>query len=249
MRARAARPWRDPASRSPASRCRTPRSPRPCGSAAPGSCGRRLSVRPELARLLPHAPGEDHPHRPDLAARVTGSGCSSRCSTCSAGSAPRAGAPRRRGPALGGPLHPGPAPFLATNLTNERVLLLLTYRETRGTSPGRSALACGAGPADDAADRAPAARPRRRRRLVTELAGGALPPGAARGDARPLGRQPAVRGAAGPGRRRSRARCPATLHELLRARVEHLPGDTRRLLRAAAVIGRVASGPARSRGP
>ena len=87
--------------------------------------------------------------------------------------------------------------FLATNLTDERVLVLLTYREdvrdeSRTLGPwlaelGRLTTQRIQVPRLDRADAA---------RLVTELAGAAAAARATRGDARALCGQPAVRRAA-----------------------------------------------------
>jgi DNA-binding CsgD family transcriptional regulator/tetratricopeptide (TPR) repeat protein len=133
--------------------------------------------------------------------------------------------------------------FLATNLTDERVLLLLTYREdardeSRTLGPwlaelGRLTAHRIQIPRLDRADAV---------RMVTELAGQSLPPERLeetldRSAGNPLFVEQLVLAGDGPGP------LPSTLHELLRSRVEHLPRETRRLLRAAAVIGRVASVP------
>ena len=133
--------------------------------------------------------------------------------------------------------------FLATNFTDERVLILLTYREdapdeSRTLGPwlaelGRLTAHRIQVPRLDRADAV---------RMVTELAGPPLPPERLeetldRSAGNPLFVEQLVLAGDGPGP------LPSTLHELLRSRVENLPRDTRRLLRAAAVIGRVASVP------
>ena len=201
---------------------------------------------PELARLLPAAEGADTSTEPE-----SGSGATSRLRLFQAvlGLLGRMSA--------GGPvLHVVEdvhwadrstldlLAFLATNLTDERVLVLMTYREdardeSRTLGPwlaelGRFTTQRIQVPRLDRADAA---------RLVAELAGQPLPPERleetlARSAGNPLFVEQLVLAEGdGPGP------LPATLHELLRARVDRLPRDTRRVLRAAAVIGRVASVP------
>jgi DNA-binding CsgD family transcriptional regulator len=133
--------------------------------------------------------------------------------------------------------------FLATNLTDERVLVVLTYREDARDESGTL------GPWLAELGRQTTRRiqvPRLERadavRLVTALAGQSLPPERLeatldRSAGNPLFVEQLVLAGDGPGP------LPYTLQELLKARVDHLPRDTRRLLRAASVIGRVASVP------
>ena len=133
--------------------------------------------------------------------------------------------------------------FLATNFTDERVLLLLTHREDAvdesGTlgpwlaEMGRFTTLRIRVPRLDRADTV---------RLAADVAGKSLSPERLvetldRSAGNPLFVEQLVLAGDGPGP------LPATLYELLRVRVDHLPPETRRLLRAAAVIGRVASVP------
>ena len=134
--------------------------------------------------------------------------------------------------------------FLATNLVDERVLLLLTYRaeavaETDALATWLAEL--GRLPLTEVVtldrldhDQATA--------LVTRLLG--APPTPAqlaatweRSAGNPLFVEQLVLAGDGPGP------LPATLHDLLRARVARLPDGTREVLRAASVIGRVSSVP------
>jgi DNA-binding CsgD family transcriptional regulator/tetratricopeptide (TPR) repeat protein len=130
--------------------------------------------------------------------------------------------------------------FLATNLTDERVLLVVTYRadEIVQDSPLRSWLAeLGRLPrvtriALERLDEAETAQ------LVRRLVGGPPDPAlsasiVARSAGNPLFVEHLVwhAGDASDG-------LPETLHDLLRSRVAALPGDTRRVVRAASVIGR-----------
>ena len=205
---------------------------------------------PELARLLPQGDGR-RPARTRPGARAPGR-------VLAAAAVPGRARAARRGWAPQGPvLHVVEdvhwadrstldlLAFLATNLTDERVLLLLTYRRGRPRRvPHPRAVAGRAGPA---APRTGSRCPRLDRadavRLVTELAGGTLPPERLEETLDALGREPAFRRAAGPRRAtspgRSRPRCTSCSG----------PGSTTcratpaRLLRAAAVIGRVASVP------
>ncbi|WP_432479210.1 helix-turn-helix transcriptional regulator [Nocardioides sp. GXQ0305] len=132
--------------------------------------------------------------------------------------------------------------FLVGNLNDERVLLLLTHRDDApDESSDLASWLVELGRMDARTVRVPRLERDDAARLVTSLAG-AVPPERleetlARSDGNPLFVEQLVMAGDGPGQ------LPATLHELLRVRVEALPADTRRLLRAAAVIGRVASGP------
>lgn len=138
--------------------------------------------------------------------------------------------------------------FLATNLTNERVLLVLTYREEAVNQPGGSTNLLGPWLADfgrlgpghgkqarrlrlDRLDRTSATQ------LITALLGEPPTPELLertleRSAGNPLFVEQLVRAGDQP------TALPATLHELLRSRVGRLPDQTRRVLRAASVIGR-----------
>jgi len=134
--------------------------------------------------------------------------------------------------------------FLATNLVDERVLLLLTYRaeavvETDALATWLAELR--RLPLTEAVtldrldhDQATA--------LVTRLLGTPPTPEQLaatweRSAGNPLFVEQLVLAGDGPGP------LPATLHDLLRARVAGLPDETREVLRAASVIGRVSSVP------
>jgi DNA-binding CsgD family transcriptional regulator/tetratricopeptide (TPR) repeat protein len=131
--------------------------------------------------------------------------------------------------------------FLATNLTGERVLLLLTYRSDEPVegSPLLPWLAeLGRMPVTERIDlgRLTAADTRL---LISRLTGG--PPSGplvestlARSDGNPLFVEHLVDSVAA-----GDTDLPGTLRELLRARVARHGGATRRLLRAASVVGRV----------
>ncbi|WP_161962276.1 helix-turn-helix transcriptional regulator [Nocardioides speluncae] len=133
--------------------------------------------------------------------------------------------------------------FLATNLTNERVLVVLTYREGALSQTGGPASSLGPWLADfgrlcdprrlrlERLDRGSATR------LITTLLGEVPSPEflertLERSAGNPLFVEQLVRGGDEP------ETLPATLHELLRSRVHGLPDQTRRVLRAASVIGR-----------
>ena len=134
--------------------------------------------------------------------------------------------------------------FLATNLTDERAMLLLTYRTeaVADTDPLAGWLAeLGRLHATESV-RLDRLDRDQTRELVTALIGDTPKPELLeatleRSAGNPLFVQQLVLAGGEPGP------LPATLHDLLRSRIAHLPADTRALLRAAAVIGRVASVP------
>ncbi len=112
--------------------------------------------------------------------------------------------------------------FLATNFIDERVLLLLTYRndavdETRRSAPGWPSWAgsrrCGSGCPASTGPTPPRWRPSWRGAPDAGAAGGDLE----RSAGNPLFVEQLVLAGDGPGP------LPATLHELLRGRVERLP--------------------------
>ena len=134
--------------------------------------------------------------------------------------------------------------YLATNLVDERVLLLLTYRTEAvaeadalatwlaelGRLPLTEVLPLDRLDLDQAT------------MLVTRLLGAPPTPAQVtatweRSAGNPLFVEQLVLAGDGPGP------LPATLHDLLRARVARLPDGTREVLRAASVIGRVSSVP------
>ena len=209
-----------------------------------GVVQQELSRSPELARLLPGGSpqGPAGRERRGLlpAAALPVGPRPARPHGCG-----EPGGARRRGRALGGPGHPGPA-------------------RVPGHEPGRRA---GAAAAD--LPRRGGRRDRRPRHLARR-AGQAAPDRG--GDPGPAGPRPGHRAGDPPAGRRPPTPAqlaatwersagnplfveqlvlagdgpgplPATLHDLLRARVARLPDGTREVLRAASVIGRVSSVP------
>ena len=142
---------------------------------------------------------------------------------------------RRRGPALGRPVDAGPAPRSWPRTSrDERVVLLLTYRDRRGRPRRRRSPRWLAELARLDAHRARGpgpAGPRRRPRLVAALAGPRRRPGVARDTlARSAGNplfveQLVLAGRAGTGR------CPPPCTSCSSARVATLPEETRAVLR------------------
>ncbi len=134
--------------------------------------------------------------------------------------------------------------FLATNLTDERVLLILTYRTEAVAETDTLAtwLAELGRLRTTELVRLERLDQKQTTELVTSLTGAAPEPDFLRSTiARSAGNplfveQLVLAGDRAPG-------LPETLHGLLRSRVSSLPSQTRAVLRAAAVIGRVASVP------
>ena len=135
--------------------------------------------------------------------------------------------------------------YLATNLVDERVLLLLTYRTEAVTETDAFATwlaELGRLPRLRAAAAGPA-RPRPGHHDGDPACSASTPTPAQltatweRSAGNPLFVEQLVLAGDGPGP------LPATLHDLLRARIARLPDGTREVLRAASVIGRVSSVP------
>ena len=135
--------------------------------------------------------------------------------------------------------------FLATNLTNERAVLLVTLRADAVVPATPLALWVAELARLENTERVELNRlgHEATARLVRQLAGDAADPEfvettLARSAGNPLfAEQLVMQAAQNPGHP---ALLPATLHELLHARVHALPEDTQSVLRAAAVIGRPA---------
>ncbi len=136
--------------------------------------------------------------------------------------------------------------FLATNLTNERAVLLVTVRADAVVPGTPLALWVAELARLENAERVELGRldPESSARLVRELAGDAADPEfvettMARSAGNPLfAEQLVLQAVQEPGHPAS---FPATLRELLQARVHALSADTQSVLRSAAVIGRPAS--------
>jgi ATP/maltotriose-dependent transcriptional regulator MalT len=201
---------------------------------------------PELARLLPGAPPDPEVAEPTAASRV-------RLFQAVLGLLERMGA--------GGPVvhvvedvhWADPATldllaFLATNLTDERVLLLMTYRtEEVADTDALATWLAELGRLRSAEvlrlgrlDRGQASE------LVARLLGAEPDPDLLaatleRSAGNPLFVEQLVLSGDGPGA--LPGTLPGTLRDLLRARVGRLPEGTRGVLRAASVVGRVASVP------
>ena len=135
--------------------------------------------------------------------------------------------------------------FLATNLTNERAVLLVTLRADAVVPATPLALWVAELARLENAERVELGRLDHdaAARLVRQLAGDAADPEfvettLARSAGNPLfAEQLVMQATQNPGHP---ALLPATLHELLNARVHALPEDTQSVLRSAAVIGRPA---------
>ena len=135
--------------------------------------------------------------------------------------------------------------FLATNLTNERAVLLVTLRADAVVPATPLALWVAELARLENAERVELGRLDHdaAARLVRQLAGDAADPEfvettLARSAGNPLfAEQLVMQATQNPGHP---ALLPATLHELLHARVHALPEDTQSVLRSAAVIGRPA---------
>jgi DNA-binding CsgD family transcriptional regulator/tetratricopeptide (TPR) repeat protein len=136
--------------------------------------------------------------------------------------------------------------FLATNLTNERAVLLVTVRADAVVPGTPLALWVAELARLENAERVELGRldPESSARLVRQLAGDAADPELvettlARSAGNPLfAEQLVLQAEQDPGHP---APLPATLHELLHARVHALSEDTQSVLRSAAVIGRPAA--------